>query len=107
MYGEDETTLSFQKRVAQLTGKEAALFCTSGTMANQLAIRSWLQQPPYSILCDERAHVHQWETGGIAAHSQAQTIPVQPTNGLYLTWDDIEPKIVVGCPSNALHEPEA
>jgi len=42
-------------------------------MTNQLAIRSHLAQPPHSVICDARAHIHVYEAGGIAFHSQAST----------------------------------
>jgi threonine aldolase len=39
-------------------GKEAALFVPSGTASNQIALRSHLLQPPYTVMCDHRAHIH-------------------------------------------------
>ncbi|EGG01125.1 uncharacterized protein MELLADRAFT_50198 [Melampsora larici-populina 98AG31] len=95
VYGEDRVTTEFQEKMAQLTGKEAALFCVSGTMTNQLAIRTWLTQPPHSVLCDARAHIHNYEAGGIAFHSQATTIPVAPSNGHTITLEDIKPMLVL------------
>lgn len=95
VYGEDRVTTQFQEKIAQLTGKEAALFCVSGTMTNQLAIRTWLTQPPHSVLCDARAHIHNYEAGGIAFHSQATTIPVTPSNGHTITLEDIKPMMVL------------
>ncbi|CAH7690616.1 pyridoxal phosphate-dependent transferase [Phakopsora pachyrhizi] len=95
VYGEDKTTADFQEKIAKLTGKEAALFCVSGTMTNQLAIRTWLTQPPHSVLCDSRAHIHNYEAGGIAFHSQATTIPVIPSNTHTLTLEDVEQALVL------------
>ena len=51
-------TTAFEKHMAQLTGKEAALFVSSGTLSNQLAIRTHLLQPPFSILTDVRGHIN-------------------------------------------------
>jgi len=68
-------------RNAGLLAKEAALFVASGTMSNQLAIRTHLKQPPYSIVCDHRAHIYLCEAGGLAFHTGAQVIPVIPSNG--------------------------
>lgn len=97
VYGEDASTNALQDRVAKLTGKSAALFVSTGTLSNQLAIRTHLQQPPYSVLCDIRAHIHRYEAGGIAFHSQAQTHAIQPENGHHLVLeDDILPNLVEG-----------
>ena len=50
--------LALEAHMAKLTGKEAALFLPSGTMSNQIALRTHLKQPPYSVLCDQRAHIN-------------------------------------------------
>lgn len=89
VYKEDPLTLELEARVAEMAGKEAALFCVSGTMSNQIGLRANLVQPPYSILCDYRAHVFLHEAGGIATLSQAMVHPVVPENGNYLTLEDI------------------
>lgn len=64
VYGEDQTTIDLEAHVAALTGKEAALFVLSGTMGNQLALRSLLTRPPHGVLCDHRSHIYQYEAGG-------------------------------------------
>lgn len=89
VYKEDQDCLDLESKLARLSGKEAALFCSSGTMSNQIALRAHLFQPPYSILCDYRAHVYTHEAGGLATLSQAMVSPVIPENGDYLTLDDI------------------
>lgn len=89
VYKEDQDCLDLESKVARLSGKEAALFCSSGTMSNQIALRALLFQPPHSILCDYRAHVYTHEAGGLATLSQAMVTPVIPENGDYLTLDDI------------------
>jgi hypothetical protein len=61
----------------------------------ELAIRTHLTQPPHSVVVDARAHVHRYEAGGIAFHSQATTMPVVATNGQYITWDDIVPSLIL------------
>lgn len=90
--GTDPTTNALQRMLAQLTGKEAALFLPSGTQANQLALHAHVTHwgVPVSILCDARAHVHVHETGGLAYHSRATTQPVAPRNGHHLTREDVE-----------------
>lgn len=71
VYKEDQDCLDLEDKVARLSGHEAALFCSSGTMSNQIALRAHLFQPPHSILCDYRAHVYSHEAGGLATLSQA------------------------------------
>lgn len=56
----EPSTIALEAHMAKLTGKEAALFVPSGTMSNQLALRTHLKQPPYAVLCDQRAHIHQY-----------------------------------------------
>lgn len=93
--GDDVVSNNFEASVAALFGKRAGLFVTSGTLSNQLCLRTWLMQPPYSILCDARSHIHKYEAGGCAFHSGAALELVQPSNGLYLRWEqDIKPRIV-------------
>nr|O13427.1 RecName: Full=Low-specificity L-threonine aldolase [Candida albicans]AAB64198.1 Gly1 [Candida albicans] len=89
VYQEDETTLRLESKMCEITGKPAALFCVSGTMSNQIGLRANLVQPPYSILCDYRAHVFLHEAGGLATLSQAMVHPVRPSNGNYLTFEDV------------------
>ncbi|PVU89848.1 hypothetical protein BB559_004899 [Furculomyces boomerangus] len=90
VYGEDISINNLEKRMAQMTGKEAGVFCTSGTLSNQLGFRSHLTQPPYSVLCDINAHVHVYEASGIAFHSRASTNTVKPKNDKYITLDEVK-----------------
>jgi threonine aldolase len=68
--GEDETVNALQREVAELFGKEAALFCPSGTMTNQIGIRVHVR-PGDEVICHELAHVYLYEGGGIASNSGA------------------------------------
>ncbi|KAJ7139900.1 pyridoxal phosphate-dependent transferase [Mycena epipterygia] len=92
----EATTNSLEAHMAQLTGKEAALFVPSGTASNQIALRSHLLQPPYTVLCDHRAHIHKYEAGGAAFHSGAAVSAVIPSNGHHLTLDDVRENMIVG-----------
>lgn len=78
----EPATITLEAAMARLTGKEAALFMPSGTMSNQIGLRTHLKQPPYSVLCDHRSHVYKYEAGGLGFHSGAAVIPVLPSNGL-------------------------
>ncbi|KAI8977460.1 pyridoxal phosphate-dependent transferase [Mycotypha africana] len=90
VFQEDKSVNDLQDYVAELTGHEAGLFCASGTMTNQLALRTHLVNPPHSVVCDHRAHVYLWEAGGIAVHSRASVSPVIASNGVHLTAQEIE-----------------
>ncbi|KAI9666272.1 MAG: putative low-specificity L-threonine aldolase 1 [Bathelium mastoideum] len=92
---EDPTTNSFQSFMAELTGKEAALLVSSGTMGNQIALRSALQVPPYSILCDARGHILHMEAGGAATLWGALVEGVVPENRHHLTVSDIKKAAVL------------
>jgi threonine aldolase len=76
VYGEDPTVNALQRRVAEVLGKEAALFVPSGTMANQIAVGVHTS-PGDEMLCSETAHVYVWEAGGVARLSgvTARTLP--------------------------------
>src|SRR5580700_11628566 len=68
VFGEDPTVRELEDETAALLGKEAALFTVSGTMANQLAIRSHTE-PGDEILVEANAHIYFYEGGGPAALS--------------------------------------
>jgi threonine aldolase len=70
-YGEDPSVNLLQERIAALTGKEAALFVPSGTMANQIAIKL-LARPGDDIIVGDRAHMMWLEAGAAAANSGVQ-----------------------------------
>lgn len=91
-YHTDGPTNRLEELLARVTGKEAALFCPSGTQANQLALMGHMRTShvPASVLCDARAHVHTCEMGGIAFHARASTAAVMPRNGHHLTREDVE-----------------
>lgn len=107
VYREDDTTLSLEHYISNLTGKEAGIFVLSGTMANQIALRTHLTQPPHAVLCDTRSHIIHWEAGGLASMSGAMVQGVSPGNGEYLTLDDIRRKAVISddvhkCPTRVI-----
>lgn len=95
VYSESRTTTELEQRVAELFGKPSALFVLSGTMGNQLSLRSHLTQPPHSVVLDARSHIFSYEAGAAALLSQAHMIPVAPSNGVYLTLEDLIPHVVL------------
>ena len=70
-YGEDPTTNLLQSRVAELLGKEAALWLPSGTMANQVALRV-LTRPGDEVIASRESHAAWHEAGGAAANAGVQ-----------------------------------
>lgn len=94
IYSRDPTTVHLESEVAKLTGHEEGMFVPSGTMGNQLCLRTHLTHPPHSVLCDERAHVYTNEAGGLAMFSQAMTTLIRPKNGKYITLEEVKAHIV-------------
>ncbi len=70
VFEEDPSINELEQLSATMFGMEAALFCPSGTMTNQIAIKCHTQ-PGDEVICDESAHVYQYEGGGIALNSGA------------------------------------
>lgn len=96
VYNESQTTQELEQHIADMCGKEAGLFCSSGTQGNQICLRTHLHQPPYSILCDSRGHIITYEAGGIAMFSQAMSTPVTAKNGKYLTVEEVKKNLILG-----------
>jgi threonine aldolase len=70
-YGEDPSVNKLQDRMAELLGKEAALFVPSGTMANQIALKV-LTRPGDDVIVGDEAHIVWHESGAAAANSGVQ-----------------------------------
>ncbi len=68
VFGEDPAVNELEIKAADLFAMEAALFCPSGTMTNQIAIKCHTQ-PGDEIICDKLSHIYQYEGGGIAFNS--------------------------------------
>ncbi len=81
VYGEDRLMNILQDRVAEMLGKAAGLFIPSGTMSNQLAIRSHTQ-PGDEIICEYNAHIFNYEGGGPALLSGVQVHPLLGDHGI-------------------------
>ncbi|MFA7421069.1 MAG: GntG family PLP-dependent aldolase [Melioribacteraceae bacterium] len=91
VYGEDPTVTKLQNYVAELLGKEAALYVTSGTMANQICLNV-LTNPGDEVICDRDAHIFQYESGSPAALSGLQLSLVDGVRGIF-TPEQVEPLI--------------
>lgn len=70
VFGEDPSINSLEQLAASMFGMEEGLFCPSGTMTNQIAIKCHTQ-PGDEVICDASAHIYQYEGGGIALNSAA------------------------------------
>lgn len=81
VYGDDPTVNSLEERVAKLFGKEAGLFCPTGSLANQLLIRQ-LVNPGEELLTEERAHIVRAELGAGAVFSGITTRTWRADRGL-------------------------
>lgn len=80
VFGEDATVNKLEAMAAALFGMEAALYCPTGTMSNQIAIKVHTQ-PGDEVICDRTAHVYQYEGGGIAFNAGAQVKLLDGVNG--------------------------
>ena len=91
VFGEDETVSALESKLASIFGMEMGLFCPSGTMTNQIAIKCFTQ-PMDEVICDQTAHVYRYEGGGIAYHSMASVRLLNGPRGI-LSPELIEPEI--------------
>ena len=80
VFGEDESINMLEAYTAEMFGMEAAVFCPSGTMTNQIAINVHTQ-PGEEVICEQGAHVYFYEAGGIARLSGCQARTVAGTRG--------------------------
>ncbi len=80
VFQEDPSINQLESFAADMFGKEKALFCPSGTMTNQIAIKCHTQ-PGDEVICDELSHVYQYEGGGIAFNSSASVRLLQGNRG--------------------------
>jgi threonine aldolase len=75
VYGEDPTVAELEREAADLVGMEDALYVPTGTMGNQIAVRTHTKRGA-ELLCERESHVYKWELGGIAQHSGVQARPI-------------------------------
>ncbi|MBP6288076.1 MAG: low-specificity L-threonine aldolase [Ferruginibacter sp.] len=80
VFGEDPSVNRLEAMAAGMFGMEAALFCPSGTMTNQIAIKCHTQ-PGDEVICDKVSHVYIYEGGGIAFNSGSQVKPIDGDRG--------------------------
>jgi threonine aldolase len=88
VFGEDPTINRLQEKMAVLTGKEAALFVTSGTQGNQVSLNAHTQ-PGQEIILDQNSHIVNYESGAPAMLAGAQLHPLPGRHGV-LTAGQVE-----------------
>jgi threonine aldolase len=91
VFGEDPSINELESLAANMFGMEAAIFCPSGTMTNQIGIKCHTQ-PGDEIICDESSHVYQYEGGGIAFNSGASVKLLNGDRGR-ITADQVKASI--------------
>lgn len=81
-YGEDPTVRELEERTADLVGLPAALFVSSGTQANQIAVGVYCR-PGDELIAEAGSHCFNFETGGVAALWGVQTMPISTDRGIF------------------------
>lgn len=81
VFGEDPAINELEQYAADLFGKEAGLYCSSGTQTNQIAIAVYCK-PGSEVICHEDAHIYKYEGGGIARNAGASVRMMQGNNGM-------------------------
>jgi threonine aldolase len=81
VFGEDPTVNGLQERLAALLGKEAALFVPSGTMSNQICIKTHTQ-PGDELICEASCHIYNFEAGGPAILSGVMCRTIEGNQGI-------------------------
>jgi threonine aldolase len=80
VYGEDPTVIKLEETAARILGKESALFVTSGTQGNQIAVLTHTR-PGNEIILEENSHIFYYESGAVAAFAGVQTRTIRGVNG--------------------------
>ena len=82
VFDEDPTVNALQEKAAEMFGMEAALYCASGTMTNQIAIKVHTQ-PGDEVICHHHAHIYNYEGGGMMFNSGVSPKLIGSPNGLF------------------------
>jgi threonine aldolase len=87
VYGEDPTVNLLERRAAEITGKEAALFVPTGTMGNTIAVQL-LTEHGQEVICDARSHVLDYELAMMGWFSGCLARPIATDDGI-LSWEQV------------------
>ncbi len=88
VFGDDPTVEKLEKKAAKMFGMESALFCASGTMTNQIAIKAHTF-PGSEVICDAYSHIYLYEGGGVSQNSQS-SVKLLTGNRGRLTADQVK-----------------
>ena len=91
VYGEDPTVNLLEKRAAEITGKEAALFVPTGTMGNTIAVKLHTRHGE-EMICESRSHILDYELGMVAWFSGCVPRAIDTENGI-LSAEQVQRKI--------------
>lgn len=91
VFGEDPSVNELEMMAADMFGMEAAIYCPSGTMTNQIAIKAHTR-PGDEVICSRMAHIYQFEGGGVAFNSGASVALIDSENGTF-TAEDVKQHI--------------
>jgi len=80
VFREDPTVNELEAYCANLFNMDEALFCPSGTMTNQIAIKCHTS-PGNEVICEKQSHIYIYEGGGIASNSSCQVKPIEGDRG--------------------------
>lgn len=100
VFGEDPTVNALEEKIARLFGMEAATFCPSGTMTNQIAIRLHTG-PQREVICHQHSHIYLYEGGGIMSNSMASVKLLEGNLGKITA-----PQIAAAINPDDVHAPE-
>ena len=101
VFNEDPTVIALEEKVADMFGMEGALYCPSGTMTNQIALRVHTK-PQDEVICDQRSHIYRYEGGGIANNSLISAKLLDGPRGI------LSPEMIVdGINPDDIHFPES
>lgn len=89
VFEEDPTVIQLEEKIAGMFGKEAALFCPSGTMTNQIALRI-NTEPQDEVICDRTAHIYNYEGGGAAYNSMVSLRLLEGERGRFTATDVLD-----------------
>jgi threonine aldolase len=89
VFEDDPSVNELEAKAASIFGMEAAIFCHSGTMTNQIAIKVHTK-PMDEVICDKSAHIHNFEAGGIAFNSAVTTKILNGDRGRFTANDILE-----------------
>ncbi|MFT4522024.1 MAG: threonine aldolase [Bacteroidia bacterium] len=82
VFGEDPTVNRLEQSLANTFGMDAGLYCASGTMANQIALKVQTNGPG-EVICDETAHIYRYEGGGLSFNSGISASLIDGKRGIF------------------------